>query len=485
MYSLLPLLCLVAPTFVAVLCLFTLPFDFLESFYSRIEKESLILGTGLTLVIVMAMVPDALAGMVLETPLLALRFDLTNAAGLLGVAVIFFLTSIYNIKSETGGRLKPSMYNFFVLLFQVCMLGLLLSFDLFYIFVFVELTIGVSIVLVAHSRNRLASESSYKYLIITAISALFVLFAVLVVYVLTGNSNLLALEGGLGVIQENPQLVALLAACFIIGLGADIGLVPFHGWVPDVFPASTPAVNGFFCAEPIAFILALYKLVKPFHHALDSNLIMVMYLGVGAASILFGALMAFSQRDFMRMMAYTSIEGFGHMLLALSLFTPLGFVAGTVYIVNGALMKMGVLLCLGSVSIMYGTNDMDALGGLVRRMRKVALIYVVCVLSVAGVPPLSGFYSKWLLLSAVNEYLLPHGTMVTVLVLGAFVSVSMVSAVYLIRSFQWIFLGRDRDEQKIVSRVPWAMWLPPALVALLAVLIGLQPWLLLNLIGVS
>jgi len=127
MYSLLPLLSLVVPFFIGILHLFTYPFWFLESFFKKIAKIALLFGTSLTLLLVLSMVPSILAGEVLEVPQLSLCADLANIAGIVGVTLIFFLTSIYNIKAEKGGRLKPSIYNFFLLLFLCCMLGLLLS----------------------------------------------------------------------------------------------------------------------------------------------------------------------------------------------------------------------------------------------------------------------------------------------------------------------------------------------------------------------
>jgi formate hydrogenlyase subunit 3/multisubunit Na+/H+ antiporter MnhD subunit len=483
MFSLLPLLTLIVPTFVAVLCLFTNPFWFLKPFFKRIEKESLLLGTCATLAIVLLMVPDILADRTLETPILFLKLDYSNALGMVVVAVMFVLTAMFNVDYEKGGRLSPSMYNFFVLLFEICMLGLLMAYDMFLILVFVELTIGVSIVLVVHSPIKLASESAFKYLILTAVSALFVIFAVLLVYILTGTSDLTNIGKEVNPLMESPRLILLVVASFIIGLGVDIGLVPFHGWAPDVFPASTPVVNGFYCAEPVAFILALYKLVHPFYMVYQSPIIPGLMVGVGALSVLTGVVMAYSQTDSLRMMAYTSIEAFGLMLLAFGLFTPLGFIAGQFYLMNAALMKMGMFLTLGAVYYHTGTNDMGQLGGLIGKMRPVAVAYVICALSVAGVPPLSGFFAKWLLYNTLNEFLLPYGVWVSAAVLIALVSASMVSGVYLVRSFQNIFLGPLSDEWKNVKETPLAMWLPAAVVALLAVVLGMAPGLLLSLMG--
>ena len=483
MFSLLPLLAMIVPTFIAVLCLFIDPFWFMKPLFRRIEKESLLLGTGATFIIILSMMPDVLAGRTLETPILLIKLDHTNAVGVLAVATIFVLTAVFNVHSEKGGRLSPSMYNFFVLMFEVCMLGLLLVYDLFLVFFFVELTIGVSIVLVAHSPIKMASESAFKYLVITALSALFVLLAVLLVYILTGTSDLTRIGSEINPLIENPKLILLVVACFVIGLGADIGLVPFHGWVPNVFPASTPAVNGFFCAEPVAFILALYKLVQPFYAIYPSPVILGLMAGVGLLSILTGVVMAYSQTDSLRMMAYASIEGFGYMLLTFGLFTPLSFVAGQFYLVNGALMKMGAILSLGSVYNQTGTNDMGRLGGLIKKMKPAAATYIICALSLAGVPPLSGFFAKWLLYSAVNEFLQPYGVWASTAALAAMISASMVSGVYLITSFQRIFLGSLKDGLKNVEKPPITSWLPTLVVAILSLVLGIAPGLLLRLMG--
>jgi len=488
-YSLLPLLSLVVPFFIGILHLFTYPFWFLESFFKKIAKIALLFGTSLTLLTVLSMVPYILAGEVLDVPQLSLCADLTNIAGIVGVALIFFLTSIYNVKAEKGGRLKPSMYNFFLLLFLCCMLGLLLSCDLFGIYIFVELTVGVSVILVAHNPSKLSTEAAFKYLIITAISALFVLLGTLIVFILTGNSNLSAITNNSAVqtrLIENPRFLMLAVACFIIGLGADIGLVPFHGWLPDVFPGSTIIINGFFCAEPIALILALYKLIDPFYRIYPSNVIIALMICMGLVSMVFGALLAYPQKNFYRMLAYCSIDEFGHIVFALGLLTSMSFAAGQYYLVNSALMKTGMILSLGSVFFNTKTWNMDSLGGLFRKMNKTALSYIICALSLTGVPPLSGFYAKWLLYNAAYEFLLPlGGIFVAVLALILLVCVSMISFIFLLRSFHRIFMGQSTENLKNVNEVHLTMWLPTIVLAATAILLGLQPNILLSLIGTA
>ncbi|MGF3536515.1 MAG: complex I subunit 5 family protein [Candidatus Bathyarchaeia archaeon] len=436
------------------------------------------------------MVPYVLAGEILEVPQLSLYTDSRNIAGVVGVALIFLLTSIYNVKAEKGGRLKPSMYNFFLLLFLCCMLGLLLSCDLFGIYLFVELTVGVSVILVAHNPSKLSTEAAFKYLIITAISALFVLLGTLIVFILTGNSNIFAIINNPDVqarLTNNPHFLMLAVACFIIGLGADIGLVPFHGWLPDVFPGSTIIINGFFCAEPIALILTLYNLVYPFYRIYPSNVIIALMMGLGLISMVFGALLAYPQKNFYRMLAYCSIDEFGHAVFALGLLTSsMSFVAGQYYLVNSALMKTGMILSLGSVFFNSGIGNMDSLGGLLGKMNKTALSYIICALSLTGVPPLSGFYAKWLLYNATYDFLLPlGGIVVAVSALILLVCVSMISFIFLIRSFHRIFMGQSTQNLEKVNEVHLTMWLPTAVLAATAVLVGLQPNILLSLIGAA
>jgi len=493
MYSLLPLLSLIIPFFIGILHLLLYPFWFLESFFKKIEKIALLSGTSLTLITVLSMVPYILAGgesARLEVPQLSLYANSTNIAGVVGVALIFFLTSIYNVKAEKGGRLKPSMYNFFLLLFLCCMLGLLLSCDLFGIYLFVELTVGVSVILVAHNPSKLSTEAAFKYLIITAVSALFVLLGTLIVFILTGNSNLFAIINNPDMqtrLIENPQLLMLAVACFIIGLGADIGLVPFHGWLPDVFPGSTIIINGFFCAEPIALILALYNLVNPFYRISHSNVIVVLMIGLGLISMVFGALLAYPQKNFYRMLAYCSIDEFGHAVFALGLLTSsMSFVAGQYYLVNSALMKTGMILSLGSVFFNSGTGSMDLLGGLFGKMNKTALSYMICALSLTGVPPLSGFYAKWLLYNAAYDFLLPvGGIVIAVSALILLVCISMISFIFLIRSFHRIFMGEAAESLEKVNEVHLTMWLPTTVLATTAIVLGLQPNILLGLIGMA
>lgn len=490
MYSLLPLLTLIVPLSSGVLCLFTCLFRFLEEFSRKMSKILLLISAALSLAPPLTMTPYCAAGVAIETTELGLRADSSNIAALVSTAILFFLVSIYNMGAEKGGRLKPGVYNFFLLLFLCCMFGLLLSYDIFGIFLFVELVIGVSIILVAHNTIKTATEAAFKYLVITAISALFVLIGVLTIYILTGESNILHLLSGSekqAALAENSRLLMFIVACFIVGLGADIGLVPFHGWLPDCLPASTIIVNGFTAIEPIPLILTLYRLVAPLYRIYPSNVILALMLGTGLISIIFGALMAYSQRDFFRMFAYCSIDEYGHSLFALSLLSSpeaQSFVIGQFYLISSTLAKTGLILSLGSVFFNTGSSDMDSLGGLIGKMDKTALNYIVCALSLTGIPPMSGFYAKLFFFGASYMFFYERGnSILATLIVTLLVCVSIISFVFLTRSFHKIFLGKNRTNIDVKSDVPILMWLPTIILAAATLILGVRPDLLLRFIS--
>jgi len=475
---LLPLVCFLSPLLVAILSLL------LDPVFRKRRALLVVIGTAIPFVSALLMIPQVIfGGAVLAPPVLAIQVDFKNIAAVVGITLISFLSAIYNTGSERGGRLKPAVYNFFLLFLVSVMLGLTMFYDLFAIFVLIETTIGVSVILVTHSRGKFPMQAAFKYLIITGISAVFVLLGVLIIYELTGTTNIFDIMANPDALSANPRLLLLSVACFIIGLGADIGIAPFHGWVPDVVPASPPAVNSFMCAESIALVFALYQLVYPLYEIYPSSIIIFLMAGTGIFSITLGTLLAYRQDDFMRMVAYASIEEYGYMVLAFGLFTPLSLIAGQIYLLNAALMKMGVLQTLGSVSLRSRTFNMSMLGGLGEKMKKTSWTYILCSLSLVGVPPLSGFFAKWLLYSAVFEFLSWHvGLTASVLAISFLVGISLIPLTFFVRSFHRIFLGKPSEVSKTVSETPLVMWFSAAVSAGVAILVGIQPQLLLSLI---
>ncbi len=483
MASPVPLAVLGIPLLVAVVSILIARVSRLEHLFEHVDKPSVVVGTSLTLLLLILLSPAVFSGVIYEFPWAAIRLDSENMAPLLAVGVIFFLTSIYNIKAEQGGRLSPEIYNFVVLSFLTCMLGLILVYDIFAVALFIELVIAVSVILVVHAKGKDAVEASFKYLIITAVSALLVILGTILVYITAQTSNIREILANPGPLAAESGLVILIGVFFIVGIGADIGVAPFHGWLPDAFPASKPAVNCFFAAEPIALFIALYRVVHMLYSVSPSTVLPLLVIGVGVFSLVFGVLLAYAQNNFMRLVAYATIEEFGYVMIVFGLFTPLSYAVGQLYLMNASIMKLAILLCLGSVIIATGTMDMKSLGGLGRQMRRTSVVYLIAIISLAGIAPLSGFITKWLLLGTVYQHLLASvGLMPAIVMLLLLVSTSLLAFVFLIRSYHLIFAGPERESLKDTKEVPREMWIPAVITAAIIIVFGLMPHLFLGFI---
>jgi formate hydrogenlyase subunit 3/multisubunit Na+/H+ antiporter MnhD subunit len=476
--SLLPLAVLGLPILAGILLAMMARMSRLQPLFQRIDKPSLVVVTGGILALLILLAPSIFGGVIYEFPWAAIRMDSENMAPLIAVAIIFFLSSIFNMQAEQGGRLKPEIYNLFVLSFLTSMLGLVLVHDVFAVALFIELVIAVSVILVVHAKGKEATEASFKYLIITAVSALLVVLGAVLVYVTTQTSNIPEILANPASLGGNSELVLLIGVFFIVGVGADIGIAPFHGWLPDVFPASKPAVNCFFAAEPIALFIALYRLLHMLYAVSPSMILSLLVIGVGLFSLVFGVLLAYAQDNFMRLIAYATIEEFGYVMIVFSLFTPLSYAVGQLYLLNASIMKLAILLSLGSVFIASGTMNMRLLGGLRKRMPSTSLVYLIAIISLAGIAPLSGFITKWLLLGVVYQHILATaGMMLAIGMLLLLVSTSLVAFIFLVRSYHMIFAGPEKEYLRNVKEGPWEIWVPAVITAAIIIFFGLMPHL--------
>ncbi|MEM2560093.1 MAG: proton-conducting transporter membrane subunit, partial [Candidatus Bathyarchaeia archaeon] len=195
----------------------------------------------------------------------------------------------------------------------------------------------------------------------------------------------------------------------------------------------------------------------------------------------------YSQKDFFRMFAYCSIDEYGHSLFALSLLSPIeaqSFIIGQFYLISSTLAKTGLILSLGSIYFNAKSTNMDSLGGLIEKMDKTALSYIICAFSLTGIPPMSGFYAKLLLFSFSYKFFHENGNSnLAILIIVLLVCISIISFVFLTRSFQKIFLGKSQTNIDVKGDVPILMWLPTIILAAATLALGIRPDLLLRLIS--
>ena len=280
------------------------------------------------------------------------------------------------------------------------------------------------------------------------------------------------------VISEiNLPLGSLGSLAFIllaIGAISKAGSMPFHSWIPDaaqdaplpfmaIFPASLEKLLGIYFLARIC--LEMFRL-NP-----DSWLSILLMI-IGAVTIFLAVMMALVQKNYKKLLSYHAISQVGYMILGIGTALPIGIVGGLFHMLNHALYKSCLFFTAGSVEKQVGTTDLEKLGGLIKKMPLTFVFFAVAALSISGVPPFNGFFSKELVYHAARQ----RGIVFYIIaVVGAF-----LTAASFLKLGHAVFLGKARQEYKEVKEAPVAMLVPMGILALTCVIFGIFNYLPLN-----
>lgn len=440
----------------------------------RFHALIVVTGTGVTLILsVILLLTCVRDGMLSESGLMA-ECRVTDAVVVVTSNFIAFLAAIYNLGLNPLGRFSLDKYGSLFLLLVFCFNYMVLVRNALTLFLLVEALIGVSVALVAHSPRNDAPEVAFRYLIVTTLSAFFVLVGVTLLFTSTGSFSL---DQYSYLSRDSERLLALACILFIIGLGADIGFFPFHGWVPDAFPASTSIVNVLTCAEHAPLFIGLYVLLLPVKETSYSDTISLTLATLGLVSIPLSYTLAFRQRDAFRRIGYYAVGEYGNIMLALgiSIADPASTPTWRAYLLNSSLMKAGILACLGLAT---ATNAWEALTRRVREL--VSISFIICSLSSVGMPPLSGFHVKLRYFLSVYVFTAERaGAWAASLLLIFLLGMTFTPLYFLITLLHELFLERLRNSEggKVGLRKVAAVT-PCVALALAAVVVGLWPGLI-------
>lgn len=369
----------------------------------------------------------------------------------------------YSDHDESRGRFFGGLS-----IFMFSMTGIVLADNLFMMFVFWELVGFSSYMLIGHYLTTEAANASKKAFIVNRVGDFGFLIGIIWCYWHYGTANLEALQ------DTAPALlaagastwIALLLLCGAIGKSAQM---PLHVWLPDAMAGPTPVSALIHAATMVAagvFLLGrIWFLFTP--EALD------VVLWIGLITALFAAFTAFGQNDIKRILAYSTLSQLGFMVAAFALGTRYGTV-GALYGVGAAHFHLlthaffKALMFLGAGSVIHATHheqDIYRMGGLLKRMPITAITFLIGVLAIAGVPLLSGFYSK----DAILLLAWQNSPLAFYLLAGA----SLLTAMYMGRLFFVVFIGEPRSEQVRDARESrWDMVLPLIVLALGSIVAG-------------
>ncbi len=418
------------------------------------------------LFLTLRLIPAAANGIAFE--FFGARFVLDSLSLLFLVIVnsVAFACMIYATAyiGHYGGRGK------FHALFLIMVSGLnavLLTHDLFSLYVFLEVASVASYILVAFNLEYDGIESAFKYLLLSAVATSMILLGIALLYISTGSLGFEPVKAALASPQAPaPALLLLCAALFITGFGLKAAVMPFHAWLPDAHP-SAPAPISAMLSGVVIKVAGVYALVRIFYYIFPAlGQVHRVFMILGLLSMIAGAVIAYFQKDFKRMLAYSSISQIGYILIGLGLGNMLGLTGALFHIFNHALFKSLLFLNSGAVQYRLGTRDIEQMGGLETRMPVTGITSAFGTLSIAGVPPFNGFWSKlFIILGALAA------GQVSVAVLA--VAVSIFTLGYFLIIQRRVFFGKLNERWREVREAPLAMSTAVVLLAAACLLSGI------------
>lgn len=343
--------------------------------------------------------------------------------------------------------------------------GVVLVRDTFSLYVFMEIVSVTSFVLIAFRHEHDAFEGSFKYIVLSAIATILML-ASNGIFLLVGGGTDFPLVAGAIASHHDNFLVQFAVLAFLAGLFIKGGLVPFHGWLPDAY-TSAPAPVSMLLAGIVTKVSGVYTLIRLVRDVFGfTPKTEQMLLFVGALSIVTGALAAMGQRDFKRMLAYSSISQVGYIILSLGAGSELGVAGAIFHLFNHTLFKTQLFMNASAVEASTGIRDLDRLGGLSARMPITGTTSVIAFLSAAGIPPLAGFWSKLVIVVAL--WRAGHGGYMAVAILA-----SLLTLAYFLILQRKVFFGKLAPEWEGINEAGSLITGPSILFSLIIIAVGL------------
>ncbi len=399
------------------------------------------------------------------------EIDQLNLFFALLVVSTFLFSGIYSLKYMERDHHLGHYYTLYLML-SGSVLGLVLTGDIFNMFVMIEIMTFACVALAAfRSRQKGALEASFKYLVIGSMGSSFTLFGITLLYAQCHTLNMAQLSSILSTTHTPTTTLAL--GMLVAGFGVKAYLVPFHTPAADSYTVAPASVSMMFSGMVNkAGVYGMIRLLYIIFRSMDSTAVQTLLTIIGTVTMFVGVTMALSQHDFKRLLAFHSISQIGYVITAAGLGTALGLTGGLFHAMNHTLFKGLLFLCAGAVFYATGSTNLDELGGLSKRMPKTTICFLVGAFSIAGLPPFNGFASKWMIYQATYEKAVTTGHIGYALVTVVALVVSVMTLASFIKVTQAVFFGQTPLTCRKAKEVPFAMRLPMWIMSVLCLLTG-------------
>ena len=407
------------------------------------------------------------SGFTLQFQLNSMSWYFAAVASLVGLAMALGMAST-----------SKSSYDWlFALMSYTGVLGVFLSQDFVGFFLLWEMMTFASFMMVIR-RNK---HESLKYFVLSVIGAYAMLIAIGILYAKTGALDFatirqaLYIDASLGAISTAET--ALIFGLFLTAFGVKAGAVPLHVWAPGAYSETDQSYTTFFSgalskAGAYGFLLLyilmgykLYAALGTFHGHLTFAYIIAW---IGAITVVVAGFLAVLQEDIRKLFAYSSVSQVGYILLAFGLGSSLGFAGGLFHVLSHAVFKGLFWLVTAAIILQTGKTQFKDMGGLAEKMPFTFAMGLIAVLSLAGIPPMAGFASKWLIYEAAIQAHMP-------LVAGAIFLGSGIAFAYVVRFLYAVWFGQRPSDLEDVKEAPLPLLIGMALLAVPNLLFGVAP----------
>lgn len=392
--------------------------------------------------------------------------DAFSAALAVLVAGLAVLTSIYAWDWEDRrSPVREGVFQSLFLLLLAGLLGIVATGDLFNLYVFLEIAALSSYALVAAGHGREAPLAAFRYLLLGGAGATFWVLGLGYIYALTGTLNMADVAARWPAISASPAAAAALGL-MVAGLALKMPVFPLHGWQPGAYAAAPPQIMPFLAAAVSKVMAyAIYRLLAGTLGAEgQAGRVLEALAPVGLLSVAAGSVLALTQTDVRRMLAYSSVAQLGLLLVGFSLGGRWAVIGVFWHMLAHAVLKSCLFMAAGCVARRRGSCDLDDFAGLGRTAPLTAFCFAAAGLALVGLPPAAGFFGKWYLLRGA----LDAGAWTSLAVVAAS---GLLTALYIFRLLERMYLSPPPDAKRVEPAGPWSA-APMLALAAAAILLG-------------
>jgi len=376
---------------------------------------------------------------------ICLAVDAFSAFMLVIISVIGLTSLMFSIFYIKHRSPSWKYYALFMLL-VTGMNGVVVTGDLFNLFVFMEIALFAAYALVSYGSHAEEFEAAFKYAIMGSISSTLVLVGIAVVYSATSTLTMALIAERL---PQNSAVMFWSGGLFLAAFGLKAAIMPFHAWLPDAH-SSAPAPISSMLSGVLIKSLGVYVLIRLFYNIYGAPpVFLTIFRVLGSISIIIASFLAIGQWDLKRLLAYSSISQVGFILLGIGIGTRWAILGAVFHILNHAIFKALLFYNAGTVEMVLGTRDLRKMGNLTRILPYTTTTSMVATFSVAGIPPFNGFFSKLIIIIAAIAA--GHPVYGGIAIVG-----SLLTLVYFMKVQRYGFHGEKVVEMEDV-KIGWGM----------------------------